>query len=216
MFLRALMGVLNVALVFLAIQRISLVNATLLNNTAPFFVPFILWFWMRTPINHKLWPAIIAGFIGLALILQPDKHILNLGAIYGIASGVCLAMTLVTMRLMAKTERPIAFIFYLFLIAAVLSAPFGIWDWKIASFETFLFLICISLLSLLGQWFLFLGLKHGKAHELAPFAYAMVIFSGIYEWLIWGIHLGWIFYVGMVLIIGSGVWIVYLSRPPKD
>lgn len=216
MFLRALVGVSNVFFIFLAVKSIPLVDATLLNNTAPFFVPFILWLWLRTPINHKMWPAIIVGFIGLALILHPSRHIFNFGSIFGLISGISLSMIIITMRLMAKTEQTIPLIFYFFLIASLLSLPFAIADWKILNWTIFFILLCMGILSIMGQWLLFQGLKYGKAHELAPFTYSSVIFSGIYQWLIWDIQLRWIFFIGMILIVSSGVWIVYLSRPPKD
>ncbi len=58
-------------------------------------------------------------------------------------------------------------------------------------------------------------MKQGKAHQLAPFTYSMVIFSGIYEWLIWGKVPDLIAYIGIILIIASGIWIVIISPPAK-
>ncbi len=213
--LRSLMGLLNLFFIFLAVEKISLVNTTLLNNSAPFFVPIIVWFWLKVPINHKLWPAIITGFIGIALILQPDKRILNLGAVYALLSGVCLGMTLVMLRMTARSENLYSLLLYFFTIGLVITTPFAILNWKIENGLTLLGLLSIGLFSAFGQVFLFTGLKHGKAHQLAPFGYATVIFSGIYEFLFWGVIPPPIAYFGMALIIASGIWIVYLGRLPK-
>ncbi|NGX47826.1 MAG: Riboflavin transporter [Chlamydiae bacterium] len=212
---RSLLGLLNLFFIFLAVKKISLVNTTLLNNSAPLFVPFVLWFWLRVPINHKMWPAIVTGFIGIALILQPDKRIFNLGAAYALASGIFLALNLVMMRLTSKSENLISFLLYFFLIGAVVTIPFALADWKIESLFTLIALLSIGLLSCTGQVLLYYGMKQGKAHQLAPFTYSMVIFSGIYEWLIWGKVPDLIAYIGIILIIASGIWIVIISPPAK-
>lgn len=213
---RSLLGLINLFLIFMAVRKISLVNTTLLNNSAPFFVPFVLWFWLKIPINHKMWPAILAGFIGIGLILQPDKKIFNVGAAYALLSGIFLAVNLVMMRLTSKSENLFSFLLYFFLIGGVITLPFALLDWKIDGFGVLIGLLSIGLLSCLGQVFLYHGMKWGKAHQLAPFTYATVIFSGIYEWLIWGRVPDAIAYVGMVLIIASGIWIVIVSPPPKE
>lgn len=213
--LRSTTGVLNLFFIFLAISKISLVNTTLLNNSAPFFVPFFVWFWLKKEINKKIWPAIVVGFMGIALILQPDARIFNLGAIYGLLSGVCLALTLITMRMTTRSEKLSTFMLYFFVFGAVVTAPFAAFSWKVANWQTLLGLLSIGLFSTLGQIFLYFGLKEGKAHQLAPFTYASVVFSGVYEWLIWGIVPPPIAYFGIVLIIGAGVWIVWTSRVRK-
>lgn len=213
---RGFMSLLNLLFILLAVREISLVNTTLLNNSAPFFVPLILWFWLRKPIDNKLWPAIILGFIGIAFILNPDRRIFNLGAAYGILSGICLALTLVTMRSASRKETVYHFIFYFFTMAALLSLPFAIANWKIEGFTTLLALIAFGALSLTGQILMYEGLKYAHVHQLAPFSYSLVIFSGIYEFLIFGQVPQPLAYFGIGLIIASGIWIAYISRVPKD
>lgn len=214
--IRAFVSLLNLMFIFLAVKKISLVNTTLINNSAPFFVPFILWFWLKSPIEYKLWPAILIGFIGIALILDPDKKIFNVGAIYALLSGICLAIATITMRISSRYETIYAFMFQFFLVGLILSAPFAILDWKVDNALTLLGLLSMSLFSGAGQCFLFYGLKHGKAQQLAPFSYAAVIFSGMYEWIIWGVSPKPLAYLGIILIILAGIWIVHYSKPPKE
>lgn len=212
---RSIMGLLNLLFIFLAIQKISIVNATLLNNTAPLIVPFVVWIWMKIPLEFKLWPAILVGFIGVALILQPNKAIFNLGALYALLSGVCLAISLVTMRQSSRHESFYTFMLYFFGIGLILTTPAALVDWKIENGLTLIGLLAIGLFSALGQMGLYYGLKFGNARQLSPITYSAVVFSGIYEWLLWDIVPAPIFYVGMALIVAAGIWIVLVSRPPK-
>lgn len=212
--IRSLTGLLNLLFIILAVQRISIVNTTLLNNSAPFFIPIIIAIWLKKPINHLLWPAILVGFIGIALILEPDRHIFNMGALYGLASGICLALTTITMRLTTRSENLYTYLFYFFLIGLVVTTPFAIIDWRVDTFWTLLGLLSIGLLSGAGQILLFHGMKYGKAQELGPLSYSAVIFSGIYEWLIWGQIPKPMAYVGIILIAAAGIWIIRFSKPP--
>lgn len=213
---RSTVGLLSLCFIFLAIQNLSLVNTTLLNNTGPFIVPFVVWIWLKIPLDHKLWPGILVGFIGVALILQPTKMIFNLGSLYAFLSGICLAISLVTMRVSSRQETFQTFMFYFFGIGLILTAPFAIANWKIDSTYTLLGLLAIGIFSALGQLGLYFGLRLGKARLLAPIAYASVVFAGIYEWIFWGTVPQPIFYIGMTLIVAAGIWVVFVSRPPKN
>jgi drug/metabolite transporter (DMT)-like permease len=105
--------------------------------------------------------------------------------------------------------------FYFFGIGLVLTAPLAIIYWKIETVYTLLGLLAIGLFSALGQLGLYFGLRLGKARQLAPIAYSAVIFSGLYEWLLWNIVPQPIFYIGMALIVAAGIWVVYISRPKQ-
>lgn len=215
-FSRALLGLINVFFIFIAVSKISIVNTTLLNNSAPFFVPFLVYFVLKKPVNSRVWPAILFGFIGIALVLKPDARIFNVGALYGLLSGICMAILILTMRLTTKTESLPTLMFYFFSTGIVITLPFAIADWKVADDATLLALIGIGLASAFAQALLFCGLKYGKAHQLAPLAYTTVFFSGLYEWLIWGITPTMLAYIGAFLIILSGGWIVWIGRKPKE
>ena len=211
--LRAILSLLNLCFMFLAVRKISLVNATLLSNSAPFFVPFIIWLWHKIPINHKLWPIEIIGFMGIFLVLKPTEGIFNTGSIYALLSGLCFAMILVLMRELAHSENIFAFMFYFCLFGGLLSLPFAFFYWKIESGWTLLSLIVLGALASLSQFFSFYALRYAKSRQVAPFMYGSVIFSGIYEWILWDRQPHLIAYVGIILVISSGAWLVYVNRP---
>lgn len=213
--IRSLSGLLNLFFIFLAVQKISLVNTTLLNNTAPFFVPFILWFWLKKPIEHKLWPAVIVGFMGIALILDFDRRIFSIGAIYALLSGICLAITTISLRMTSKVIPLLTYIFYFYFIGLLATLPIIGFDWKIIGYTTLLALISIGLFSMIGQVCFYIAMKHSKAQYMAPFSYSAVIFSGLFDWLIWGTVPAPFSYLGIILIMAAGIWIIYFSKPPE-
>jgi len=215
LFFLSSMSVLNIFLVLLSINYISLVNATLLDNTAAFFVPIIALVCFKTKIEPKAWVAILLGFIGVMFILGPSKGIIHIGALYGLLAGLTLALYIVAMRLNGEKEELFTFLFYFYLIAVVSLLPFLLYRPQIDNCCTLLALIAMGVLSLSGQVALFHGLKFGKVHQLAPICYSLVVFSGIFEWILWGQVPKPLAYVGIVCIVAAGVWITQIGRLPK-
>lgn len=54
-FVRAIAGLLSQYFFFLAVSNISLLDAVLLVNAAPLFIPFVALIWLKTKIEGKLW-----------------------------------------------------------------------------------------------------------------------------------------------------------------
>lgn len=212
---RSISGLMNLVFIFLAVQKTSLINVSLLNNTAPFIIPFLVWLWLKQPINHKLWPGIVIGFVGILCILQPSENVLNLGGLYALAGGLCLAVSTLTMRLATKTEPFFTVLFYFFFIGFVLTLPAALMDWKIASWKAFWLLVGISASSALGQLVFFKALQYGKASILAPFGYASILFGAFYDWLFWNKIPNVLAFCGAALVILGGLLVIHFTKTPR-
>ncbi len=96
-----------------SISKIPLVNASLLNNTAPLFIPIVTLIWLKNKIDEKIWWGILTGFTGIIFILDPSTgDLLKRGDLYGLASGIFLAVSYVILGVLTKTENFISIIFY--------------------------------------------------------------------------------------------------------
>lgn len=212
MLLRSIAVLANTGLVFLSLRWISLIDATLLNNSAPFFIPLIALLWLKIPINHKLWLPMVSGFIGIVIILRPDQHLFNLGALLALGSGIARALTLVSVRQLVGKEEIQTTVFYPFLFNAVSILPFAFFDWHIESPSVVWPLVSIGVVAAMSQYILFKSLQFGRPSHLAPFSYAMVAFSALFDWLFFGIipHLSVL--LGTAFIILSGIWIIRLNK----
>ncbi len=213
--IRTISYFINTWFTFIAAQLIPLVDATLLFSSAPIFVPFIIWLWLKRPIASKLWPCIILGFIGVILILNPTKQIFNPGALLALAAGITSAVSLVVTRMVAHKEQVHTLLFYVFLLSLIAITPLAIWGWKILTWKAFWFIIVIGISSTVGQWLLFKSLQYGKSSYIAPFGYVSVIYSGIFDWLIFGKIPGVLTFVGIVLVMAAGIILILSSKPPK-
>lgn len=215
--LRGAAGFCSFLFAFLAVQYTSLVNTVLLSNASPLFIPLIIWVWRRIHLGYKLWLGIITGFIGIGFILKPDLHLLtNLGAIFGLASALSFAISMICMRRLIKTEPVHTILFYHFLIGTMISLPIALSSWNFISCATLLQLILIGILSFIGQYFILSAFRYDKPSVLSPFTYSSVVYAAILQWFIFKTYPDWLSILGIIFICaGSIVCIIYVEAAAK-
>ena len=216
---RSSIGLASMLLIFLSLEKVDLVDTSVLMNTAPLFMPFVIWLWLRKRIEHRLWIPIIIGFIGVLFILQPTSEIFNVASFYGLGAGVLSAVIALAVRISSKSEEMHTLLFYYFLIGFLLFLPFNLMNWENpASFTVFLELVAIGLFSACGQWAQFKALSCAKASHLAPFSYSGILYAGILQWLFWGDIPNVLAWIGIILTCGAGLLVLYFTtmRPPKS
>jgi len=215
--MRDVFGVLSYYLYFVAIRYLNLVDATTLNYTAPFFVPFIWWIWMREKIHSHLWWSIIVGFIGVAVILNPSRQIFQLGFLFGLFAGISSAIALSALRVLNLKREPMSrSLFYYFIIGSILSFPFAFVYWEQPTGTEWLEVGGIGVATAIGQILLTLAYRYGTASYLSPLGYVTVIYAGMISWLIFDKGPGIRSLVGTLLIVLGGTLTYLLKKKPEN
>ena len=183
----------------------------LLNNTAPLFVPLIIWFWHKVKISGFLGLSLIVGFGGVVLVLRPGFETLRIGLILGAISGVFSALLLVVTRQIAG-EPFIRILFYYYLLWWGLLLPFILFFWEATPLFLWLWLIGSALASIGAQWAFTAALRFAPSQEVAPFIYTSVIFSGIIGWVIWREAIELLSLIGMLVVCAGGILTMWAAR----
>jgi drug/metabolite transporter (DMT)-like permease len=204
-FIRAVAGLLSQYLLFVALKYIPLVDAVLLANAAPLFIPLITWAWLKQAISAKLWASLVIGFVGIVLILQPGGEVFSWATPLALAAGGCSALALVAVGLLDTTEPPARILVYYFLLSSVLTAPLLIPDWTTPGLRGWLWLGGVGVTMALAQFLLILAYEQASAAILSPFNYSVVIFSGLIGWLVWDQVPNALSLVGVALVCAGGV-----------
>lgn len=215
--MRDVLGVLSYYLYFLAIRFLNLVDATTLNYTAPFFVPFVWWLWMKEKISLHVWWSIIIGFIGVAVILNPSRQIFQIGFLFGLFAGIASAIALSALRLLNLKREPMSrSLFYYFLIGSILSAPFAWVYWEPPTSSEWLEAVGIGVSTAVGQILLTIAYRYGTASYLSPLGYMTVVYAGISSWFIFDRPFGFRTFIGTILIIMGGTITYVLKKKPES
>lgn len=210
--LRAFVGLLAFFFLFISISHVTVTNATLLLNTAPLFVPFLLLLIFREKMNQKLWLGIIPGFIGIALILDPKTTIFQWQALYPLIAGLCVAALYLVIRQLHAHKEPMLRVFvFLFVCSALLTCPFGLIQWQQPTSHEWWLLLLISTSTFLSQSLITYSLRFGPARALAPLCYTAVIFASLFDWFIWHVAPSWVSVFGILLVIAGGITTLLLE-----
>lgn len=199
---------------FYAVGHLSLSDAVLLNYAAPLYVPFIAALWLSEPMPKTVRYAIPIGFIGVALILKPGSGLLQPAGLIGWAAGIFTALAFVTLRRLSATEPAARTVFYFGVLSTTVSAVPLLWAWATPAPEAWLPLALIGLFGTGGQLLLARGYSYAPAVRVAPLAYAVVVFAGLFGWLYWGEVPDGISLLGALLVCAAGVLAVYVRHLP--
>jgi drug/metabolite transporter (DMT)-like permease len=199
----------------------SLLNATVLLNTGPLFIPLL----ERIFFHHKIGKSTLVGLaisaIGMILILQPEEGFLNPFMWVGLTAAILQACSQILYSIHAKSENRTANLFYLFLFTSLLSLLVLLIDIlffhettlslsveRLSQISTnaklVVFLLLMALFLIGNQFFRGLAYAHGRAGALATFLYLSVFVSGVCDWLIFHrLPNAWSFIGGALVILGG-------------
>jgi S-adenosylmethionine uptake transporter len=155
-----------------------------------------------------LFLAVLAGFGGVAMLLRPtlapDQV---LGALVGLMSGIFAALAYLQVSALSRAGEPESRTVFYFSIGAVLAGLLGMvfvgatpWSWPSA-----LWLLPIGLLAVFGQLCMTRAYASGATLVVANLQYSGIVFAAIYSLTIFGDRLPLMGWLGMGLIIVSGV-----------
>lgn len=208
---RMMLGLVAMGLNFTAMILLPLAEATAIGFTVPIFSTILAAVMLREATGRWRWGAVLAGFVGVLLIIQPGGGgaVPIGGALVAlVAAGLTAAVTIVIRRLGA-TEPATTTVFW---FAASSLLPLGLlmlFFGRAHHDETFAILAGMALAGGLAQLTLTASLR------LAPVALVMPM---DYTGLLWATLLGvWLFaelpsssvWLGAPVIIASGLVIVW-------
>ena len=221
---RSLVGVTAMGSWFYTITQMPLASAMTLNYMssiwiATFLLAGALWSMHprargpRQSLNVPLLAAIVVGFVGVVLMLQPSFAQSQVGvALLGLGSGVLSAMAYLQVGALARAGEPDARTVFYFgagctAAGLVASAIMGFSAWP--SGWAALWLLPVGLLAAGGQ------LTMTRAYACATTAratlvvaslqYSGIVFACAYSVFLFQDALGWASWLGMALIVASGV-----------
>lgn len=206
---------------FACVTRMPLVDAVLLFNTAPLFIPIIerVFFKQSTSLRVRL--CLTVAFVGVAFIMKPTSGLINPYALLGLCAGAGLAISQICLLKGTRYYSMFENMLHLYLFSSVVALVplFFFGPGLIVVGQEFAggaFLIAFSALaisSLGNQFFRTLALGCvDQAGVLAPYMYLSVVFSGVLGWLLWGQVPDTWSVIGIALVLAQGL---FLMVPPR-
>lgn len=213
---RAIVGTMASFLYMLSMHFIPIVNSTLLFNTAPIFIPIISVILLRLRIQKSVWLAVLLGFIGILVIIKPNKNILtDPGNLIGLAAGLALAIAYLIMKSLSATETGLRIIFYYFGIGLLMQVPLLFFTAQTPTHEIAFYSALCGIVLMIAQLALIKAYTYAEAAQVGVYQYCSVVFVAIIEWIIWSKSPLLSDYIGFILVSAAGIFIITSGKKLK-
>ena len=104
--IRTLSGIVAMWTWFYAVTLIPIGEQTALSFLAPLFTTVGAAFLLRETVRARRWAAIIIGFIGALIIIQPGIIKINLASIASLGAGISYAFYVISTRKLSSFDNP--------------------------------------------------------------------------------------------------------------
>jgi drug/metabolite transporter (DMT)-like permease len=207
---RAAVGMGGMVCNFGAAILLPLAEATTLGFTTPLFAVILTALVLREKVGPWRWLAVVLGFAGVLIIAQPGHQPISLlGAAAGLGSGLLVAVVSFQIKDLARSEPPIAVVFYFAAFGSLLMAP--LLPFVMTSHTAFqwLLLLGVGVIGTIAQLFLTASLRFGSVASVIVMDYSALIWATLYGWLIWDHLPPTATWLGAPAIIAAGITIAW-------
>ena len=199
-------------LFFYSISIISMAKALTLAFVAPLITTALSPIFLGEKVGFRRWSAVIIGFVGSLIVIQPGFIEFNLASISALGTGFFYGIYLVITRKLHSSDSPLLTLLLTGVVGAVLASFFVPVVWINPTFNQWSLLALMGIFACLGHLFLILSLKYADASKLAPFGYFEIVTNIILGYYFFSDFPDFWMWIGLLIIISSGIYITIRER----
>ena len=217
--LRGFLGTIALLCIFYAIKNMPLSISTVIQYTYPIFIGIFAGIFINEKFNKNILVALIFGWLGILIILNPYQisnsvtEIKNIAIFIAFIGSVSTSLAYIVVKKLSATEEIFVIIKYFPLVSVITLVPFVSMNWVMPKIIDFLWILGIGIFTQIGQTFLTLGLKHLKASQAASINYLQVLFGSIWGIFIFGETIKINFIIGSIFVLFGTI--ISSSKIPK-
>jgi drug/metabolite transporter (DMT)-like permease len=178
----------------------------------PLMVTALSPIFLKEKVGLVRWAAILFGFMGTLIIISPGSMSFNAYSWLAVLCAAVFAIYSLLTRYVASTDSADSSLFYTGLMAMAVNAPFLPFVWEPVSLSLGLKIAGLCLLSILSHYSMIQALKYTPAVILQPFNYFVLPWVLLFGYLVFGELATAHQLLGVSLVVGSGLFIVYYQR----
>ena len=217
--LRSVFGLGALGCFFWSLVYLPLADAAAIAFAAPLFITALSMPILGEAVGLRRWSAVAIGFIGVLVMVRPGVGVFQPAALLPLAAALCLALMVLYVRKLTRTESDTAIVFYYTLACTLVTGAIVPFFWVTPDLMDLLLLVSVGILGGIGQILLTAAYRRTEASILAPFDYTAMAWAVLFGYLIWNDLPGLNIWIGVAIVIASGVYIIYREaelRPSRN
>jgi drug/metabolite transporter (DMT)-like permease len=206
---RCMIGMISMMCGFWAIVHLPLTEAVTISYSTPLFVTIFAVLFLGEVVKLRRWSAVLAGFIGVLIIMQPGSHQFSADMLIALVAAVMSAIVAISIKILSRTEKADAIVIYTTLLWVPMSLVPALFVWKWPEGMTWFYVIAAGFFGTTAHLCWTRALKLGDASMLTPISFFQVPVVAIGAWIFFDEK------VGAMTLLGAGIIFIsnaYIAR----
>jgi len=200
-----------------ALRTLSLANAYSLYLAEPLIVTALAAPLLGDRVGWRNWAAVSVGLVGVVVILRPSASgWVSLGALAALVSAVAYALSVIALRVIARTDTTTSVIFWTVGLMTLMTGLLAVPDWKPLAHEHWVWLGALGIFGALGQHLLTDAFRSAPPSVVAPFEYTALLWGIAIDWAVWGVLPLPRVYLGGGIVIASGLYLIWHEHSQQN
>ena len=220
---------------YISLTVLPLGFATALFFVTPFLITVFAHFLLKEKIGLRRWTAIVVGFIGVYITLNPDFSNFNYLSLLPILCAFCYSLSMIIIKKTSDKDSVYTQTFTFYFGAIIFStifyfligdgqyntsdhpaSQFIFREWFVDLESSILFMVATGLTATVAFLLLFTACSIASPAVVSPFEYSI---------LLWSPLIGWIYFneipslntvIGILIIVSSGIYIFMREKTQEQ
>jgi len=211
---------------YVSLTVLPLGTATALFFVTPFLITIFAHFFLKEEIGVRRWSAVIVGFVGVYITLNPDFSNFNYLSLLPILCAICYSLSMIIIKKTSDKDSVYTQTFTFYIGAIILSiifyfvigdgqynisdhpaSQFIFREWFVDFNSNILLMAATGVTATLAFLFLFTAYSIASPAVVSPFEYSILFWSPLVGWLYFDEIPSLNTVIGILIIVSSGVYI---------
>ncbi|MDX9953403.1 MAG: DMT family transporter [Anaerolineae bacterium] len=215
----------------MGLAALPLADMAALRNSGPLMITLLSVAVLRERVSLRHWLALLVGFAGVLLIVQPGSATFNLGSVFALLAALFYAIATIITRQLRATDSSAVMGYYtslIYVLAGLILAPLALFagehpgahpsiaflfrPWAMPTLLDGAIMGGLGIVWAIAMLFIARAYSLTQASVAAPFEYTSLLFNLIWGLLLWREVPSALVLAGAVLIVASGIAILAFQR----
>jgi len=233
-FLRVILFFFGFSSFYISLTVLPLGTATALFFVTPFLITIFAHFFLKEEIGIRRWSAVVVGFIGVYVTLNPDFSNFNYLSLLPIFCAFCYSLSMIIIKKTSDKDSVYTQTFTFYIGAIILSiifyfiigdgqyntsdhpaSQFIFREWFVDFKSNVLLMSITGVTATVAFLFLFTAYSIASPSVISPFEYSILFWSPLIGWLYFDEIPTLSTVVGILIIVSSGIYI-FIREKAQD
>ena len=207
--MRTLCGWAGVTLLFAAVARIPVSDATAISFLNPVFGMLLAIPLLGERVGPWRWVAAAVALIGALILLRPTPASFQPAALIALTAAVVMGLEVILIKKLSNREAPFQILLMSNTIGAAIAFTTASFVWITPTPDQWIAMAALGFIMAAGQALFIQAMRAGEASFVLPFFYATLVFATLYDLWIYGVIPDAISIIGATIIVAGALLLAW-------